>query len=64
MMHRRMPVTKFTEDEEMVRDAARAWANQEMRPYVREMDDNCQTRPELIQSLFHNGFMGMEIPIQ
>ena len=59
-----MPVTKFTEDEEMVRDTARAWANQEMRPYVREMDDNCQTRPELIQSLFHNGFLGMEIPIQ
>lgn len=64
MMHRRLPVTKFTEDEEMVRDAARTWANQEMRPYVREMDDNCQTRPELIQSLFHNGFMGMEIPTQ
>jgi alkylation response protein AidB-like acyl-CoA dehydrogenase len=63
-MPRRMPVTKFTEDEEMVRDAARTWANQEMRPYVREMDDNCQTRPELIQSLFHNGFMGMEIPVQ
>ena len=64
MMHRRMPVTKFTEDEEMVRDTARTWANQEMRPYVREMDDNCQIRPQLIQSLFHNGFMGMEIPIQ
>jgi short/branched chain acyl-CoA dehydrogenase len=63
-MPRRMPVTKFTEDEEMVRDAARTWANQEMRPYVREMDDNCKTRPELIQSLFHNGFMGMEIPVQ
>lgn len=63
-MHRRLPVTKFTEDEDMARDAARTWANQEMRPYVREMDDNCQTRPELIQSLFHNGFMGMEIPTQ
>lgn len=61
-MDRRMPVTTFTADEEMVRDAARAWANQELRPFVREMDDDCKTRPEVIHSLFVNGFMGMEIP--
>jgi hypothetical protein len=58
-MDHRMPVTKFTEDEEMVRDAARAWANQELKPFVREMDDDCKTRPEVIQGLFDHGFMGM-----
>mmetsp|Transcript_12826 Transcript_12826/g.23244 ORF Transcript_12826/g.23244 Transcript_12826/m.23244 type:complete len:447 (+) Transcript_12826:214-1554(+) len=58
----RMPVTKFTEDEEMVRDAARMWANQEVKPFVREMDNECKTRPEVIQGLFDHGFMGMEIP--
>ena len=57
--HNRMPVTKFTEDEEMVRDAARAWANQELKPIVRDMDDECKTRPEVIRSLFDHGFMGM-----
>ena len=55
----RLPVTQFTEDEEMVRDAARHWANEELRPWVRDMDNEGKTRPELIQSLFDNGFMGM-----
>lgn len=57
-----MPITKFTEDEVMVRDAARMWANQELKPLVRVMDDECKTRPEVIQGLFDHGFMGMEIP--
>lgn len=55
----RLPVTQFTEDEEMVRDAARHWANEELRPWVRDMDNEGKTRPELIQSLFDHGFMGM-----
>ena len=58
-MDHRMPVTKFTEDEEMVRDAARMWANQELKPLVRDMDNECKTRPEVIQGLFDHGFMGM-----
>ena len=57
--HIRMPLTTFSEDEEMVRTAARAWANQELKPFVREMDDDCKTRPEVIQGLFDHGFMGM-----
>ena len=57
--HNRMPVTKFTEDEEMVRDAARTWANQELKPIVRDMDDECKTRPEVIRGLFDHGFMRM-----
>ena len=43
----------------MVRDAARTWANEELKPIVRDMDDECKTRPEVIQSLFEHGFMGM-----
>lgn len=56
---RRLPVTQFTEDEEMVRDAARHWANEELRPLVRDMDNEGKTRPEIIQGLFDHGFMGM-----
>jgi short/branched chain acyl-CoA dehydrogenase len=56
------PVTRFTEDEEMIRDAVRAWAAQELQPIVREMDNEAQLRPEILQSLFDQGFMGMEIP--
>ncbi len=56
---RRLPVTQFTEDEEMIRDAARHWANEELRPLVRDMDDEGKTRPEVVQGLFDHGFMGM-----
>ena len=56
---RRLPVTQFTEDEQMVRDAARHWANEELRPLVRDMDNEGKTRPEIIQGLFDHGFMGM-----
>jgi len=59
---RRLPVTQFTEDEEMVRDAARHWANEVLRPLVRDMDNEGKTRPDVIHGLFDHGFMGMEIP--
>lgn len=56
------PITRFTEDEEMTKDMARQWADQELRPIVREMDDEAKLRPEILDSLFQCGFMGMEIP--
>lgn len=52
-------MTQFTQDEEMVRDAARHWANEVLRPLVRDMDNEGKTRPEVIQGLFDHGFMGM-----
>jgi alkylation response protein AidB-like acyl-CoA dehydrogenase len=58
----RLPVTMFSEDEEMVRDAARQWANDVLKPVVREMDDESKTHEHIIRGLFENGFMGMEIP--
>jgi hypothetical protein len=55
----RSPVTRFTEDEAMTRDAARQWAQQDLKPVVREMDNEAKLRPTVIQSLFEMGFMGM-----
>lgn len=55
------PITVFTEDEQMTRDAVRQWARDELSPVVRDMDEKGQLRPEIIQSLFDQGFMGMEI---
>jgi alkylation response protein AidB-like acyl-CoA dehydrogenase len=52
-------VTTFTEDEEMTRDAARQWAQEELKPLVRDMDDQGKLKAEIIQSLFDCGFMGM-----
>jgi len=56
------PVTTFTPDEEMVRDLCKQWANEELRPIVREMDEEGKLRNEIIRGLFDCGLMGMEIP--
>jgi len=56
------PVTVFTEDETMTREAVRQWAREELLPHVREMDDQGVYKEEIVQNLFQQGFMGMEIP--
>eukprot|EP00980_Cylindrotheca_fusiformis_P000357 scaffold91_cov127-Cylindrotheca_fusiformis.AAC.17 len=61
-MHNRSPVTVFTDDEQMIREAVRAWAREELRPVVRDMDNEANLRPEILRSLFEQGLMGMEIP--
>ena len=58
----RLPVTMFTEDEQMARSAARQWANDILKPVVGEMDNDSKTHRPIIEDLFKNGFMGMEIP--
>lgn len=57
----RPPVTTFSEDETLTRDAVRQWAATELLPVVREMDEAAQMKPEIVQSLFANGLMGLEI---
>jgi len=57
----RAPLSCFSEDEEMARNTARQWSQQELKPFVRKMDDECKLSPEIIDSLFRYGFMGMEI---
>jgi short/branched chain acyl-CoA dehydrogenase len=59
--HDHPPVTVFSEDETMTRDAARQWANDELLPVVREMDEASQLKPEILTSLFQQGLMGLEI---
>jgi hypothetical protein len=56
-----LPVTVFSEDETMTRDAVRQWARVELLPVVRAMDDDQMLRPEILSSLFSQGLMGMEI---
>lgn len=56
------PVTTFTQDECLTRDAARTWARQELLPLVRSMDEAEHYDASLLPALFAHGFMGMEIP--
>ena len=59
----RTPVTSLAEDELMIQDSVRSWANTTLRPLVREMEDQQQIPPHLIHQLFQNGYMGLEIPL-
>lgn len=56
------PVTVFTEDERMTQEAVRQWARQELAPVVREMDNQSEYQTPILEALFANGLMGMEIP--
>ncbi len=56
------PLTTLTEDEALFRDNVRQFADDKLRPLVREMDENQVFDAELIRQFFHLGLMGIEIP--
>lgn len=59
----KMPaLTKLTEDEKMLRDAARDFAETVIKPKVHEMDEKAKLDPDLVQQFFDMGLMGIEIP--
>jgi alkylation response protein AidB-like acyl-CoA dehydrogenase len=56
------PLTTLAEDEVLFRDSVREFANAQIRPRVREMDEHAKIPRELIDQLFDLGVMGIEIP--
>jgi len=58
------PLTSFTEDEIMFRDNIRQFAEEKVRPLVKEMDENGVFDQDLIHQFFQLGLMGIEIPEQ
>lgn len=57
-----LPITELTEDEEMLRSSVAKFAEQVIRPKVREMDREGKMAPEVIAGLFEQGLFGIEIP--
>ncbi|MEL7832939.1 acyl-CoA dehydrogenase [Fodinibius sp. Rm-B-1B1-1] len=55
-------LTKLTEDEKMLQDAARDFAESAIKPKVHEMDEQAKLDPDLVQEFFDMGLMGIEIP--
>ena len=55
------PVTAVSEDEAMMREAARRFATDEVLPLADSMDKASEMPPELITSIFDAGFMGVEV---
>src|SRR3954471_6902607 len=56
------PLTTLAEDEQLLYDSVYEFADKEIRPLVREMDEHAKFSPALIEKLFALGVMGIEIP--
>ena len=56
------PLTALTEDERLLRNSVREFAEAQIRPLVREMDEHAKIPRSLIDQLFDLGVMGVEIP--
>jgi alkylation response protein AidB-like acyl-CoA dehydrogenase len=58
----RSPLTRLTDDERLFRDSVYAFADREVRPRVRGMDEQSMIPQDLIAQLFDLGVMGIEVP--
>jgi alkylation response protein AidB-like acyl-CoA dehydrogenase len=58
------PLTLLSEDEQLFRATVRHFAQDNIAPLVRTMDEQQHFHPELIPQLFNLGLMGIEIPIE
>jgi len=58
----RPPLTQLADDEALFRDSVYEFADREIRPLVREMDEHAKIPRELLNKLFDLGVMGIEIP--
>lgn len=58
------PLTTLSEDETLFRDNIRLFADEKIRPLVKEMDEKGVFEKDLIREFFQLGLMGIEIPEQ
>ncbi|HEX2343459.1 MAG TPA: acyl-CoA dehydrogenase [Vicinamibacterales bacterium] len=56
------PLTQLTEDEAILQDSVREFADAQIRPLVREMDEHAKIPRTLVDALFDLGVMGIEVP--
>ncbi len=60
--HPSAPVTTLSEDETLFRDTVRQFAEDKIRPHVKEMDEKGVFERSLLDESFQLGLMGIEIP--
>jgi alkylation response protein AidB-like acyl-CoA dehydrogenase len=56
------PLTALSEEERFFQTTVRKFAREQIKPYVREMDEACVFRKDIIRQFFEMGLMGIEIP--
>jgi butyryl-CoA dehydrogenase/short/branched chain acyl-CoA dehydrogenase len=59
-----LPLVALSEDEQLFRDNVRQFADEKIRPLVKEMDEKGVFERSLIDQFFQLGLMGIEIPEQ
>ncbi len=57
-----MALTIFSDDERLFRDSVYEFADRDVRPLVRQMDEAAKIPRALLDKLFELGLMGIEIP--
>ena len=57
-----VPLSTLNEDERLFQASVYEFADAEIRPLVREMDEHAKLDPKLIDALFQLGVMAIEIP--
>jgi butyryl-CoA dehydrogenase/short/branched chain acyl-CoA dehydrogenase len=58
------PLTSLTEDETLLRDTVRQFAQQEIAPHVRAMDEAQHLDEGVLRQLFELGLMAIEAPME
>lgn len=56
------PLDVLSEDENLLKDSVKRFATDVIKPLVRKMDDESKTDQKVIDGLFQNGFMSVEVP--
>lgn len=64
MQHCVGPLTHFTDEELMTKEAVAKLAKEEIAPLVRKMEKEGRIADSVFQKLFENGLMGIEIPTE
>ncbi len=54
------PLTVLSEEEKLFAASVREFAEAEIKPYVREMDEKQKIRPQILEKCFELGLMGIE----
>ncbi len=55
-------LTQLSEDDAFFRDTVRRFARERIAPLVRRMDEEAKLDPQLLQQLFAQGFLGIDVP--
>ena len=58
------PLTHLNEDEQLFRSTIRDFAQDSIRPLVRQMDEEQHFSEPLVAQLFELGLMGIEVPVE